>query len=76
MGIRWGLVLDLSADRTIYHFSFSLVNVAPRYVEADLRVDMRRTVQSIRIEFPMNGLAVYYCFFFLFFLIYSTRLQL
>lgn len=45
MGFRWGLVLDLSANRTIYHFSFSLVNVALGYVEADLRVDIRRSVE-------------------------------
>lgn len=44
MGLRWGLVLDLSADQTIYHFSFSLVNVAPDYAGADLRVDERWSV--------------------------------
>lgn len=28
MGFRWGLVPDLSAGWIVYHFSFSLVNVA------------------------------------------------
>ena len=53
MGFRWDLVLDLPADRIVYHFSFSLVNVASRYLPTDLRV---RDVflKSIRLRFSTS----------------------